>query len=229
MDRMPDPLSDEKVIDSWRKNSAPWTEAVRAHQIESRRLVTDAAIVDAVVSRAPRTALDIGCGEGWLARALTERGIATTGVDVVPELVAQASKSGGGDFRVMSYEDIAAGKLDLTVDLAVANFALIGGGTVDALIKRIPALLVPRGSLVIQTLHPVVAAGDQPYEDGWRRGSWAGFSAAFTDPAPWYFRTLGSWVALLETSGLRLVDVREPLHPGTGRPASIIFIAQASG
>jgi hypothetical protein len=49
-----DPLSDAKIVDWWHKNSAPWTTAVREHQIESRRLVTDQAIVDAVLSRAPR-------------------------------------------------------------------------------------------------------------------------------------------------------------------------------
>jgi len=76
---MTDPLSDAKIIESWRKNAAPWTNAVREGQIESRRLVTNQAIIDAVISRAPRTALDIGCGEGWLVRALAERGIQTTG------------------------------------------------------------------------------------------------------------------------------------------------------
>ena len=43
-----DPLSDAKIIDSWHKNAAPWTAAVRDNQIESRRLVTNQAIVDAI-------------------------------------------------------------------------------------------------------------------------------------------------------------------------------------
>jgi len=54
-----DPLSDAKIVDSWHKNAAPWTAAVRESQIESRKLVTDRAIVDAVLSRSPATALDI--------------------------------------------------------------------------------------------------------------------------------------------------------------------------
>jgi hypothetical protein len=83
--------------------------------------------------------------------------------------------------------------------------------------------------LVVQTLHPVVATGDAPYVDGWRAGSWAGFGAAFSDPAPWYFRTLASWVRLLDASGLRLRELREPVHPATGRPASAIFVAEMPG
>ena len=44
-----DPLSDAKIIDSWGRNAAPWTNAVRGQQIESRRLVTDRAIVEATL------------------------------------------------------------------------------------------------------------------------------------------------------------------------------------
>ena len=181
-----DPLSDEKIIDSWHTNATPWTAAVRDKRIESRKLVTDQAVVDAVMSRRPASVLDIGCGEGWLSRALAVQGVGRTiGVDVVPALVEQARKAGGGEFRVASYEAIARGELDLTVDVAVANFALIGKDAVDALIRASPSLLRSGGTLIVQTLHPLVATGEQPYEDGWRTGSWAGFSAEFSDPAPW--------------------------------------------
>ncbi len=223
----PNPPDDTEVLAAWRSSAAPWTAAVRDGRIESRRLVTDRAVVDAVMARAPRTALDLGCGEGWLARALAERGVRVTGVDAVPALVEAARQRGGGDFRVASYEEVAAGALDVRVDVVVANFALIGGGAVDAVVARAPALLAPGGALVVQTLHPLVAVGDGPYADGWRPGSWAGFGPEFTHPAPWYFRTLESWVRLLIGSGLRLVDLREPVHPATGRPASVILVAAA--
>jgi len=225
----PDPLSDAKVIDSWRTNAAPWSEAVRGQRIESRRLVTDRAAIDAVVSVTPRTVLDLGCGEGWLARALSERGMMVTGVDAVPALIQTAQKAGGGEFRVASYEDITGGMLRERFDAVVANFSLIGGPAVDALIEYVPNLLTPGGHLVIQTLHPVAACGELPYADGWRPGSWAGFSDDFTDPAPWYFRTMESWDRLLARSGLRLTERREPVNPGTGKPASVVFMARVAG
>ena len=224
-----DPLSDEKIIDSWHKNAEPWTAAVRENQIESRRLVTNRAIIDAVMARRPRSALDIGCGEGWLARALAELGVDVVGVDVVPALIEQARKSGAAEFRVMSYEDIAAGALNLSVDVAIANFSLIGNESVSGLMARAAGLLAPGGAFIIQTLHPVAACGDAPYRDEWRTGSWAGFSQDFTDPAPWYFRTIESWVRLLTESRLRITEVREPVHPGSGKPASIIFVAETAG
>jgi len=57
---MMDPLSDEKIVDSWHTNATPWTSAVREQRIESRKLVTDRAIVDAVISRKPTSVLDLG-------------------------------------------------------------------------------------------------------------------------------------------------------------------------
>jgi 2-polyprenyl-3-methyl-5-hydroxy-6-metoxy-1,4-benzoquinol methylase len=223
-----DPLSDAKIIDSWGRNAAPWTNAVRGQQIESRRLVTDRAIVEATLACAPRSVLDIGCGEGWLARALTASGIEVTGIDAIPALIEQARQAGGGDFHVMSYEDVAAGKLKLSVDAIVCNFALLGNESVAGLFGVVHSLLKPRGTFLVQTLHPVIACGDDPYQNGWREGSWAGFSADFSDAAPWYFRTMESWIRLFQEHGLRLLEMREPLHPQTQKPASVIFMAQAA-
>jgi 2-polyprenyl-3-methyl-5-hydroxy-6-metoxy-1,4-benzoquinol methylase len=213
---------DKQVVDSWCKNTAPWITAVREGEIESRMLATNQAIVDAVRSLSPASGLDIGCGEGWLVRTLD--GVAMTGVDVVPGLVEAARRAGGGEFLVMSYEDIAQGRLKLAVDVAICNFSLIGEEAVSGLFRAARTYLKPGGTLIVQTMHPLMACGDGPYADGWREGSWAGFNAGFTDPPPWYFRTLSSWVRLFGDNGLQLRELREPIHPNTGKPASLILM-----
>lgn len=219
-----DPFSDTRILESWGRNAAPWITAVREQQIESRRLVTDQAIVDAVLDRSPRSVLDLGCGEGWLVRALAANDVSVIGIDAIPALVEQARLAGGGDFRVASYEELASAP-GICVDAVVCNFSLLGDASVAHLFDILPALLQSRGSLLVQTLHPLMACGEQPYRDGWRPGSWAGFNADFSDPAPWYFRTLESWLRLFSVHGFRLLELREPLHPQTGKPASVIFIA----
>ena len=75
------PHSDEKIVDSWEKNATQWTSAVRGGRIESRKLITDKAIVEAVLSHSPASVLDIGCGEGWLIRELSPQVSHLVGVD----------------------------------------------------------------------------------------------------------------------------------------------------
>lgn len=221
---MGEAASEALILEAWHANADAWERAVRGGGIESRRLVTDRAIVEAVLSRMPRKVIDLGCGEGWLARVLAAEGIEVTGVDAVPALVEAAQAGGGGSFRVLSYADIAAGLLDERADVLVCNFSLLGASSVSGLLAAVPGLLRDGGVLLVQTIHPLVA-GIEPYRDGWREGSWAGCGDGFGKPAPWYFRTLGNWIGAFEAAGLRLLALREPLHPHTGKPASVIFMA----
>jgi hypothetical protein len=148
----------------------------------------------------------------------------------VPELIAEASRLGGGEFFVREYREIAqAGSplKTLKYDAAVCNFSLLGKESVESLLASIPDCLVAPGHLIVQTLHPLAACGDDPYEDGWRAGSWRGFGADFSEPAPWYFRTLESWHRLLRRSGFEVLECREPTAPGARAPASVIFIGKA--
>jgi 2-polyprenyl-3-methyl-5-hydroxy-6-metoxy-1,4-benzoquinol methylase len=224
--------NDNKIINSWVKNAAPWIVAIEEKQIESRNLVTDRSIVDAVVSRGGQTVLDLGCGEGWLTRALSAQGLNVLGTDIIPALIERGKEIAGtdgkpfglGHFELASYAEIAAGKLATKFDVVVANFSLIGKESVEDLFRSMPSLLNDGGALIIQTLHPTIACGDLPYVDGWRASSWDGFSDEFTDPAPWYFRTLAAWIELYTTNGLSIVEIREPIHPQTGKPAAIILI-----
>lgn len=219
-------FSEQQIIESWQKNARPWISAVRQGEIESRLLATNQAIVDAVLNRRPQTVLDVGCGEGWLIRELAGHGINALGVDVVSEFVEIAGRDGRGRFRVLPYAAISADSLEERFDVVVCNFSLLGKDSVDHLLRQLPALMNDGAALIVQTLHPVVACGDLPYQDGWRQGSWAGFSGQFVDPAPWYFRTIESWQALLVNNGFNRLAVQEPLNPKTQTPASIVFVAE---
>lgn len=217
-------LAEEQVLARWQQNATPWIAAIRNQEIGSRKLATDQAIVSAVIATRPKTVLDVGCGEGWLVRELVRRGIHARGVDAVPALIDEATRL-GGEFAVASYEDMASAAVRWTADTVCCNFALIGKESVEQLFRCMPSLLNPDGHFVVQTLHPPEACGDQPYQDGWRDGSWAGFNSGFKDAPPWYFRTLESWRKLFLDSGLYLVSELWPIHPLTGRPASVVFQA----
>jgi len=214
-------MNDGAVRHSWRCNAAGWIAAVREGRIESRRLVTDAAMLEAARALAPRRALDIGCGEGWLCRALAERGVSMLGVDAEPALIEAARAAGAAEYRVCTHAELAAAGLG-RFDLLLCNFALLQQDLLPTL-RAWRDLLEPGGALLIQTLHP--HACGLPQADGWRLERFEAFAAGFPASMPWYFRTLESWQALLVGAGWRIVGLREPLHPLSGKPASLLLQA----
>ena len=216
---------EQRIIESWKVNAANWIRIIDNNGIESRRVVTNHAIIDAVCKHNLLSVWDIGCGEGWLARVLGERGIEVTGTDIVQQFIEAAWQKVKGDFFVASYEDIASGTLAFskTFDAVVINFALIGKESTEQLLASIPRYLNPGGMLFIQTLHPHNRKLINDYQTGWKEGSWDGLGDQFIMPYHWYFRTLEDWLKLLYQSGFRKVGYAEVVHPGSNNLVSIIF------
>lgn len=218
-------FSDEQIVNSWQENAMQWVSAIRGGEVESRVLVTNKAIVNAVLEREPKTVLDIGCGEGWLVRELGQSGISCLGIDVVSELIASAKKEGGGRFIQIAYENLSYERLKEKFDVVVCNFSLLGNESVSQVFSAVSGLLNESGSFIVQTIHPVAGCGDEQTIDGWREGSWAGFNQKFRNPAPWYFRTLASWETMFINHGFRLIKKLEPFNRKINAPASVIFVA----
>ncbi|MDH4609804.1 class I SAM-dependent methyltransferase [Pseudomonas sp. BN102] len=214
----------KQLSHSWRANALAWTRAVRESRIESRQLATDRAIIEAVLARQPARVLDLGCGEGWLCRALAGEGVEVLGVDASAPLV-DAAREAGGDFLCLDYGKLQADPGQLGQFAAVVcNFALFEE-RLDPLLAAVRALLAADGVLLIQTVHPWQARGQEGYRDGWRCEDFAAFAGEFPEPMPWYFRTLESWCELLRRSGYRIETLREPAHPDTGEPLSLLLEA----
>jgi len=211
-----------QIAASWRANAAAWTEAVRARAIESRRVATDAAIIRAALAVRPALALDLGCGEGWLVRALADHGVAAIGIDGSAPLIEAAAAAGGGTFLCLGYDDIAAdpARCGATFDLVVANFALLDE-RVAPLLAALRGIMTARGRLLVQTVHPRALA--PPRADGWRVEDFSGFGDSAWTPMPWYFRTLPSWVAALRDGGFAMYGLAEPTHSDDGRPLSLLL------
>jgi 2-polyprenyl-3-methyl-5-hydroxy-6-metoxy-1,4-benzoquinol methylase len=216
----------EQLNLSWQANADAWTAAVREKRIESRLLVTDAAIVQAILALAPKRVLDIGCGEGWLCRGLVEHGIEAVGVDASEPLIAEARKASGSTpkYRVCGYAELESQAPQLgRFDVLVCNFALLEEPLAPTL-KAMHSLISKDGRLLIQTLHPWRACNDASYRDGWRVETFAGFGEGFSEPMPWFFRTLESWLSLFSETGWRLQWLQEPLHPESEQPVSLLML-----
>jgi 2-polyprenyl-3-methyl-5-hydroxy-6-metoxy-1,4-benzoquinol methylase len=217
------PDETERLEQSWIANSSAWCTAVRENLIESRREVTNAAIVDAILRREPRRVLDVGCGEGWLARELASRGIDVTGVDASEPLIEAANAMGGARYVHASYRDIIGDPSLLagSFDVIAANFSLLDDRAGD-LLRALRNVLAAGGHVIVQTIHPLVA--DSPYSDGWRTETFNSLPGDWPAPMPWYFRTLSSWHQLFTHAGYLVPEIQEPRRPNHPSPSSILFV-----
>ena len=224
----------ELAMRSWRQNADAWTRSVRGGDIPSRRAGTDAAVIAAVTrvlgARITESrVLDVGCGEGWLSRALAEKGCDVLGVDGSAPLIEHARDAerptrGRVTYLVADYDQLIGDPqiAEEPFDIAVLNFALFDE-RVAPLLRSIVDRLRDAGAIVIQTVHPWAAAGEEGYTDGWREETLAAFAHRFTATMPWYFRTLASWSAECRGAGLMIQSIDEPTDPASGRMLSLLL------
>lgn len=215
----------DPIIDSWQSNSGAWISTIEGKELESRKLVTNRAIVDTVLKYQPKKVLDVGCGEGWLCRALQQHDIETLGVDAVADFIDYARQQGEGLFEQVSYQELIQRKPLALVpfDAVTINFALLDQKVTETLLPTLRHYLSSSGYLFVQTLHPHTLGNGVSYQSGWRDEDWSLMKRQFTQPYRWYYRTLEDWVTLFLQSGYHIAEIREPLHPVSQHPVSIVF------
>ena len=98
-----------------------------------------------------KCALDVGCGDGLLTRALAARGISTLGIDASPGMVALARRRARNNPRIeyrvadIMTDPLPEGRFDVVVSVsAVHHMAL------DEVLPRLIAAVAPGGTLLIQ-------------------------------------------------------------------------------
>ncbi|MCU0623171.1 MAG: class I SAM-dependent methyltransferase, partial [Gemmatimonadaceae bacterium] len=143
-------------------------------------------------------------------------------------LIEAVTATGGARFAVVSYADLVADDSAAAgpYDLIVCNFALLDEDLVP-LLSALRRRLAHGGRLVIQTVHPFVAAGDVGYVEGWREETFTGFGEGFSAPMPWFFRSLSGWSRAIGDSGLRLAELREP-RAEDGAVLSLVLVCRES-
>jgi 2-polyprenyl-3-methyl-5-hydroxy-6-metoxy-1,4-benzoquinol methylase len=101
----------------------------------------------AAVPRRAVTALDIGCGEGFAARALAARGLAVSAVDIDEhslELARSQDSTGIAYRRADVLADDIGGPFDVVTALAVMHHLPLEAG-----LERVKALVAPGGVLLV--------------------------------------------------------------------------------
>jgi SAM-dependent methyltransferase len=232
------PVSDDRGVpslaDAWESEAAAWVVWARAPGHDSYwRFHRDAFL--AILPPPGRLTLDIGCGEGRLARDLSARGHGVVALDRSPAMARHAAAAGGtvgvlvADAARLPFPDAAA-------DLVVAFMSLHDMDDMTAAVREVARVLEPGGRLCLAVVHPINSGG--------------GFAGPDPDAAyvlaPGYFATrryrddveqdglrmtfeslhhpLEAYFAALEAAGLLTESVREPrpARPDAGARSSRI-------
>ena len=178
----------------------------------------------ALVPPAGRATLEIGCGEGRVARDLAARGHQVTGVDAAPTLLRAAAEAHpDGRYLVADAADLPFE--DSSFDLVVAYNSLMDVPDMPGAVREAARVLQPHGSLCACVTHPLADAGRFATADGDAPfvidGSYLEsrrFEERFErDGLEMTFRSwaypLEAYSRALEAARLRIDALREPAMP----------------
>ena len=167
-------------------------------------------------------ALEVGCGEGRVARELKALGYRVTVTDVVAEMVEAARQaSSADDYAVAGVDDLPFD--DGSFDLVMAYNVLMDVDDVPAAIREIRRVMKPGGTLFISLVHPfrdrgrfAGEAADAPFVlDGSYFGRERFDGEEERDGLTMHFagwsQPLEDYVSVLEGAGLAITALREPI------------------
>jgi SAM-dependent methyltransferase len=170
--------------------------------------------------------LDVGCGEGQVARLASRLGARAVGVDPTSAQLAVAAERAGGP----TYARAVAGALPFaggTFDAVVACLVFEHIRDVDDAIAEVARVLVPNGRFAFFLNHPLLQTpssgwiDDQildPPEQYWRIGPYLVEDETLEEVEkgvfiPFIHRPLSRYVNAMVANGLTIVRMDEPAPP----------------
>jgi SAM-dependent methyltransferase len=219
----------------WEQEARNWAAWARAPGHDGYGQFRD-AVFDEIVGPAGRATLEVGCGEGRVARDLRDRGHRVTAIDASPTLI-QLAREADPDSEYVLADAAALPLADASFDLVVAHNSLMDFDDLPSSVAEAARVLEPGGRFAISIVHPLVDAGRwdsrdpdarfvisgsyferRQLQDRFARG---GLEITFHG----WVHPLEDYVRALEVTGFLIVRMREPamppeeieLDPGEGR------------
>jgi SAM-dependent methyltransferase len=183
----------------WQTSADAWIADMGEFGDFGRRYVLDPVMLPRALSRSPKKALDVGCGEGRFCRMLKPHGVGVTGIDPTAALLAAARARD----PECTYLEAAAERLpfdDNAFDLVISYLSLIDIPDMPAAISEMARVLKRGDALLIANLN-----GFNTACSGWIKGG-AGERLYF--PIDNYLQERSIWI---EYRGIRVMNHHRPM------------------
>jgi len=174
--------------------------------------------------------LDVGCGNGYFARALAQRGARVTGIDISPRMIEHAKLHEAAEpldieYHVLDAAALPAGFVPQSFDMVTSCLALQDMPAVDKVFRGVHTLLRPGRRFIASITHPCTDTPVRVWErDGsgakrwlcidryFERGAfeypWSGWGREFTTEG--YRAPLEDWLGWILEAGFALRALKEP-------------------
>ena len=205
----------------WEEEAENWVRWARAPGHDAYWYYRD-RFFDSIVPPAGTRTLEVGCGEGRVARDLRDRGHRVTALDASSRLVRAALEADPGG-RYLAADAAALPFSDASFDVVVAYNSLMDVDDMPGAVREAARVLQPDGWFCVCVTHPISDAGrfgasepDAPFliEDTYlgARRIFEGFEER--DGLRMTFRgwsySLESYTSALEEAGFVIERLREP-------------------
>jgi SAM-dependent methyltransferase len=151
------------LSEHWQRHAGEWTRWAREPGHDSYwRFHRDRFLE--LVPPPGRLTLDVGCGEGRLARDLAALGHNVRAFDASPALV-EAARAAGPSLDVSVADAAALPVEDEAADLVVSFMVLMNVDDLDAVVAEAARVLEPGGLLCAAITHPINTAGEFESDD----------------------------------------------------------------
>ena len=174
--------------------------------------------------RGARLVLDIGCGEGQVARRIASLGATVVGVDPTASQLSTARARAGGPHYLRARAE-ALPCASRAFDTVVLCLALEHIDAFETAIHEVARVLEPGGRFVLVLCHPLLQAPGAGWIDDqivgeqyWRIGAYLHEERAFDEVAPgvdllFIHRPLSRYVHAMGEAGLLIDDMIEEPPP----------------
>lgn len=207
-------------IDNWDEAAAEYSSFLREGH-DRCRLIYEPAVLELLGDVNGKRVLDLGCGEGYWARKLAALGAEVICIDGSSELIRLAKESDPHSQIPFLVGDLLAPLQfpSTSFDLVLANMVLMDLPAIGTAVSESARVLIPGGTFIFSITHPCFFVPDWVTDGKGRKIHKTLSDYLHEQQIPihvWgttmhYHRPLSAYFAALESSGLRVESLREPV------------------